>query len=97
MTPQETLAELQRRGVLLEPDGEGLRYQAPRGALTPELRQAMLEGKTELLALVTETCVCTPSKVPWNGQMPHCLVCGITHRCSACGKYRKCRAKKAGG
>ena len=50
MTPTETLAELHQRGVSLEPHGDRLRYRAPEGELTPKLREAMAENKTEILS-----------------------------------------------
>ena len=50
MTSSETLAELDRRGVVLEPNGDKLRYRAPQGALTPELREAITENKAEILS-----------------------------------------------
>ena len=52
MTADETLAELHRRGVILEPNGDRLRYRAPQGALTPELREAMAEHKGEILSTI---------------------------------------------
>ena len=50
MTSSETLAELDRRGVVLEPNGDKLRYRAPQGALTPELREAITENKAEIIS-----------------------------------------------
>ena len=50
MTSSETLAELDRRGVVLEPNGDRLRYRAPQGALTPELREAITENKAEIIS-----------------------------------------------
>ena len=50
MTSGETLAELERLGVVLEPNGDKLRYRAPQGALTSELREAMEENKAEILS-----------------------------------------------
>ena len=50
MTSSETLAELDRRGVVLEPNGDKLRYRAPQGALTLELREAITENKAEILS-----------------------------------------------
>ena len=50
MTSGETLAELDRRGVVLEPNGDKLRYRAPQGALTPELREAITENKAEIIS-----------------------------------------------
>ena len=52
MNATELLAELHSRGVVLEAAGERLRYDAPKGALTPELRAALAEHKAELLELV---------------------------------------------
>jgi len=42
--------ELRARDVVLAPVGDRLHYDAPKGALTPELRQALAEHKAELLA-----------------------------------------------
>ena len=50
MTSGETLAELERLGVVLEPNGDKLRYRAPQGALTPKLREAITENKAEILS-----------------------------------------------
>ena len=50
MTSGETLAELERLGVVLEPNGNKLRYRAPQGALTPELREAITENKAEIIS-----------------------------------------------
>ncbi len=52
MAPLEILAELSRRGVELLPEGESLRYRAPTGALTPELKRAIADQKRELLDLL---------------------------------------------
>ena len=50
----ELLTELRRRDVALWRDGDNLRFSAPEGALTPELRAAMGARKGELLAQLTE-------------------------------------------
>ena len=50
MTSSETLAELDRRGVVLEPNGDRLRYRAPQGTLPPELREAITENKAEIIS-----------------------------------------------
>jgi hypothetical protein len=52
MTPAAILTELQTRGVVLFVDGGALHYRAPRGALTPELRQALIAHKVAILAAV---------------------------------------------
>lgn len=49
MTAQELLIQLVNLHVKLWLDGDHLRYSAPPGALTPELRAALLEHKTEIM------------------------------------------------
>lgn len=46
----ELLTELRRRDISLWRDGENLRFSAPAGALTPELRAEVAAHKAELLA-----------------------------------------------
>ncbi|QBS37116.1 hypothetical protein E1B22_03775 [Thermaerobacter sp. FW80] len=52
MTAAALLTELRRRGVEVWADGDRLCYRAPRGALTPELREAVRAHKGELLAVL---------------------------------------------
>ena len=54
MTPQTLLTELHALGVTLIPEGSGLRYRAPKGVLTPELRKALAEQKAEILTVLSE-------------------------------------------
>jgi hypothetical protein len=49
--PGELLDALTRAGVTLTADGESLRYRAPRGALTPELKGALVCRKSDVLRL----------------------------------------------
>ena len=53
MTPHAILAELRNRGVHLTVEGDALRYRGPRGALTPDLRQAVAHHKPELVRLLS--------------------------------------------
>jgi hypothetical protein len=53
MTALALLAELRRRRVELIPEGSALRYRAPQGALTAELREAVARHKPELVRLLT--------------------------------------------
>ena len=39
-------------GIQLYPEGERIRYRAPRGALTDELRRAIVLHRVELLTLL---------------------------------------------
>ena len=55
MTPAELLAHLQRQGVVLWADGDRLRYKAPKGLLTPALREELTERKGEILALLRQS------------------------------------------
>jgi hypothetical protein len=48
----EVLAELRRRGVLVEARGDVLHVEAPRGALSAELVRSMRELRPELLRLM---------------------------------------------
>ena len=53
MTTDELVAETNRLGITLTSNGEKLRVEAPMGALTDELRHALGEHKTEILARLT--------------------------------------------
>jgi hypothetical protein len=48
------LAEARRRGIEIRADGDRIRYEAPEGAMTPELRKALSENREELLALLRD-------------------------------------------
>lgn len=53
MMAADLFADLSRRGVVLELSAGRLRYRAPQGALTTELREAMKAHKDALLSLLT--------------------------------------------
>ena len=46
---RELLQKLHDAGVVLTVDGDRLKYKAPAGAVTPELRAAMIELKPDLV------------------------------------------------
>jgi hypothetical protein len=46
---RELLQRLHNAGVILTVDGDRLRYRAPAGALTPDLRAALAEMKPDLV------------------------------------------------
>ncbi len=52
MNASELMAEIQRRQIRLAVDHGSLRYQAPKGSITPELRQAIGRYKFEIIALL---------------------------------------------
>ncbi|MEM7584179.1 MAG: hypothetical protein AAF560_12400, partial [Acidobacteriota bacterium] len=49
-TTAELVARLTELGVELRPEGERLRFQAPRGVLSPETRNELVRRKKEILA-----------------------------------------------
>ncbi|HEY0602801.1 MAG TPA: condensation domain-containing protein, partial [Herpetosiphonaceae bacterium] len=59
MTTFELLARLRGRNIKLWAEGDRLRFQAPKGALTDELRAALAEHKAEVLALLQEVTATT--------------------------------------
>lgn len=50
MTAAALMAQLRARGVDLQPEGDGVRYRARRGVLTPADLEALRAHKAELLA-----------------------------------------------
>ena len=50
MTAEVLLQELRSRGVRLIPEGDRIRYRAPMGALTPDLKAKLSARKVEVLA-----------------------------------------------
>ncbi|MCU0490000.1 MAG: amino acid adenylation domain-containing protein [Chloroflexaceae bacterium] len=59
MTTIELLAQLRERGVKLWVEGERLRFQAPKGALSAELRDALVEQKAAVIAFLYEAAAAT--------------------------------------
>lgn len=51
MTANDLLSELRRRGIELVAAGDRLRYR-PKDAVTPELREAILAHKAEIMRLL---------------------------------------------
>jgi len=56
MTVQLLLKELANQGITLWVDGEGLRYRAPIGQFTADIRARIAEMKKELIAELASTC-----------------------------------------
>ena len=61
MKRNELLNELDKLGVKLSVKNEQLIINAPKGVLTPELRQSVKEYKQEIITLLCETQTDTPS------------------------------------
>ena len=55
MTTVQFLSHVHDLGINLWADGDDLRYIAPEGALTQELRAELVERKTDILAFLRET------------------------------------------
>ena len=53
MTAGEVLTVCREAGIRLEVAGDRLRFDAPAGALTPDLRDALARHKRELLDVLT--------------------------------------------
>ena len=53
MNVPSLLTETVRRGIALEAHGDTLRYDAPAGTMTPELKDRLREHKAELLRLLS--------------------------------------------
>jgi len=49
MTPHEVMDEARKLGIVLEPDGDGLVYRGPKGAMTPELKDSLTRYKGEII------------------------------------------------
>ena len=98
MTGKKVLAELKTRGVVLERHGDHLHYRAPKGALTSELRQALIANKFDLLALLNESpdyvataCIC-PTPIGPTGP-DQCRVCELNLICPECSRCRGCKLR----
>ncbi len=65
MNPQELLADLERLGVAYSVEGQHLRLEAPRGAISDEMRQALKEHKPQIVELL-----CQRQRAPATGG--HC-------------------------
>jgi nonribosomal peptide synthetase protein BlmVII len=61
MRPDDFLAELDRRGVRLQPDGDQIRCSAPPGILTPDLVRMIRQQKAGLLRSLRERDLIRPA------------------------------------
>lgn len=52
MTTSDILLELRKRRIELTPLGDRLRYRAPMGNMTPELRDAVVKNKSTLISVL---------------------------------------------
>ena len=54
MNAQRLLVQLEHAGVILAPRGDRLHVDAPKGVITEEVRQQMVEHKPELMRLLRD-------------------------------------------
>lgn len=52
MTAVAILEKAKQRGIILQAEGDRLRIRAPKGTLTPELREAIAQHKQEILTVL---------------------------------------------
>src|SRR5215470_295158 len=52
MSPRELLVQLREKGVEVRSNGDRLIIDAPKGAITPDLRDALAANKAELLRIL---------------------------------------------
>jgi hypothetical protein len=62
MNTVELFTDLRSRGVVLKATGDRLRVDAPKGSITPELREAMIDHKLGIIALL----MTGDSEVAWR-------------------------------
>ena len=53
MSARELLVQLREKGVEVKANGDRLVIDAPRGTITPDLREALSANKAELLQILT--------------------------------------------
>jgi len=87
-TAAELLEELHTKGIRLQVQGEHILVDAPKHALTDELRAAIRQGKTALLTLLTAS---APAAVSSTGPLTQgypCVVCRQISRWNDHGVWR---------
>jgi amino acid adenylation domain-containing protein/non-ribosomal peptide synthase protein (TIGR01720 family) len=66
----QLLVHLNALGIRLWVDGERLRFDAPKGAITPELRDQLVAVKPELIARLRRDQPPTLTSIPRSGSLP---------------------------
>ena len=72
MSARELLLQLREKGVEVKANGDRLVIDAPRGAITPDLRDALSANKAELLQILTAPPIerTAPRPEPVSAQEP---------------------------
>jgi hypothetical protein len=63
VTARELLASLRRSGIEVSVREDRLRVEAPRGAVTPEIRQRLADRKQELIELLSAPVTWSPESI----------------------------------
>ena len=64
LNPVEFLSHLRSLNIKIWADGDRLRYSAPPGALTPNLRDQLVAHKVEILTFIQQAEAATVSAIP---------------------------------
>lgn len=75
MTPAACLQELSARGVRLWVEGDALKYEAPLGVLTSEMRHAVAANRAEIIHLLRNESpnIIIPEPVEWFNAIERCF------------------------
>ena len=94
MTTDDLLTELDCRGVELFLDGDHLRFRAPSGALSPDLRAAIAERRPAIIEALRPTPTATDRHLEpcggcdpgdWRDDLP--AAGRIRTTCRRCGRF----------
>jgi replicative DNA helicase len=94
------LADCDARGIVLGAYGDRLQYRAPHGALTPELRAALVDHKAELVAMLAspldrvERAESDLLGLPKTGLL---RVQQHAHACTSCSRRFRCTTPSCAG
>lgn len=92
MSVESLIEQLNQMGVTLVPEGDKLRYRAPKGVLTTDLLKALSERKHEILASFNVRLVLARVRVQetlaMSDQVETCFHCrgASTCGCASCGR-----------
>ena len=75
MTARDLLAQVTDLGVELTLEGDNIRYQAPKGVLTPDIRAALRQSKPQLIQLLSKSRTTRVAAISWPEEcLVSCLV-----------------------
>lgn len=97
MSVKELLETLQANGVELNPVGDDkLRYRAPSGVVTQEIKEALRSHKADLLVLLKYKgldCLRCPASALWKKEL-HCFSYALFHPAKG-GRPQPCETQFA--